>query len=123
MVKIILHKDATDNMKEYYYGKIPTKPYGHFDVDSMISAITKRENLKLIAKYKTDRDTPESLEFQKLLFINQLEHYIAHSTDSAGEISAATTLRTNIIGDLDAGVDSYYTTISYKLLIPEGTLY
>lgn len=123
MVKIILHKDATTNMENYYYKHVVTKSYGFLDADDMISVITKKENLKLIARYKTDRDKSESLEFQKLLFINQLEHYIAHTNDSAGEISDATTLRTAIIGDLDAGVDSYYTTISYKLLIPAGTLY
>lgn len=105
-----LHKNATQNMKEYFFGFIHRTSYGKFDTQNVFANKLKDHNTKLIQRERSGSSVDVELEWEKLLIINIANDYINNSPDTAEKIARATTLRTAIIAELDSGVDAFYTS-------------
>jgi len=114
MVSVVLHPQATTNMKSYFWGYI-SKSYGKFDSQDMVSLKLKEHNIKIIRTRKSGYTVNAELEWQKLLFINMANDYILANVDRADKIARAGVLKTAIQGELDSGIDAYYSPLSYLL--------
>lgn len=113
MGNFLLHQKATASMKNYYF-RFAINPYGKYDSFSPNIEELKRHNKRLIQANKTNLgDT--NLELQKMLFINTIDSQILHPNWKARDITLITAMRLAIISDLDAGIESLYNPLSYKL--------
>ena len=113
MGKFLLHEKATTSMKNYYF-RFAINPYGKYDSFSPNIETLKKYNRNLIQANKTNLGD-SNLELQKILFINTIDNQILNNLWKARDVALITQMRLDIIADLDLGVDTYYSSLNYKL--------
>jgi hypothetical protein len=107
-------------MKDLFFRFLCNNPFGEWDSSSFKNDEVENYNRKLVQANKSGSDVDTQLELQKIMFINTADNMIIHPNWKARDITVVTAIRAAIITDLDAGIETFYNPLGYKLQYPSS---